>query len=149
MIRNNLEYISLFIITNKLLIDKGEVNYKDGGEFMSCIIKTCIGNFQLSTLLKEVKNDIFSLLNDSVKQLKLYGSYARGDYNNDSDIDIFLVYDETNLKNIDDLISEISVEYQLKYGIMVNIHDMSISYYNKYKDISPLIKNIEREGVEI
>lgn len=98
MIRNNFEYISLFIITNKLLIDKGEVNYKDGGEFMSCIIKTCIGDFELRTLLQEVKKDIFSLLNNSVEQLKLYGSYARGDYNSDSDIDIFLVYNEVNLK---------------------------------------------------
>ena len=70
-------------------------------------------------------------------------------YCNDSDINIFLVYDETRIKNIDDLISEISVEYQLKYGIMINIYDMSISYYNKYKNISPLIKNVEREGVEI
>lgn len=41
------------------------------------------------------------------------------------------------------------MEYQLKYGIMINIYDMSISYYNKYKNISPLIKNVEREGVEI
>lgn len=116
---------------------------------MSCIIKTCIGDFELRTLLQEVKKDIFLLLNNSVDQLKLYGSYARGNYNNDSDIDIFLVYNEVNLKNIDDLISEISVKYQLKYGIMVNIYDMSISYYNKYKNISPLIKNIEREGIKI
>lgn len=116
---------------------------------MSCVIKTCLGNFELAMLLNEVKRDIILLLKDSVKQLKLYGSYARGDHSNDSDIDIFLVYDETRIKNIDDLISEISVEYQLKYGIMINIYDMSISYYNKYKNISPLIKNVEREGVEI
>lgn len=116
---------------------------------MNCIVKTCMGDYELSNLLEEVKNDILLLLKDSIKQLKLFGSYARGDYNNDSDIDIFLVYDETNLKNIDDLISELSVGYQLNYGIMINIYDMSISYYNKYKNISPLIKNIEREGVPL
>lgn len=69
------------------------------GEFMNCIVKTCMGNCELLTLLQEVKKDILSLLNDSVKQLKLYGSYARGDYNNDSDIDVFLVYDEVGVKN--------------------------------------------------
>jgi predicted nucleotidyltransferase len=116
---------------------------------MDCIVRTCIGNYKLSNLLKEVKKDIFSLFNDSIKQLKLYGSYARCDYNNDSDIDIFLIYDETRIENISDLISEISVEYQLKYGIMINIYDVSITYYEKYKNISHLIKNIEREGVEI
>ena len=86
---------------------------------MSCIVKTCIGNCELSSLLQEIKKDIF------------------------------LLYDETSVKNIDDLISEISVKYQLKYGIMINIYDMSISYDNKYKNISPLIKNIEREVVAI
>lgn len=114
---------------------------------MNCVVKTCIGDYELLSLLEEVKKDIFFTLKDSIKQLKLFGSYARGDYNNDSDIDIFLLYDETNLKNIDDLISEISVEFQLKYGIMINIYDMCISYYNKHKNISLLIKNIEREGI--
>jgi predicted nucleotidyltransferase len=113
------------------------------------IVETCIGNIELSILLQKVKKDVYSLLKNSVKQLTLYGSYARGDYSNDSDIDIYLLYDETTITNIDDLISEISVDYQLKYGIMINIYDMSISYYNKYKNISPLIKNIEREGVNI
>jgi predicted nucleotidyltransferase len=116
---------------------------------MNRIVKTCIGDYELFTLLEEVKKDIFSMLKESIKQLKLFGSYARGDYNDDSDIDIFLVYENTNLTNIDDLMAKISVKFQLKYGIMINIHDMSISYYNKYKNISPLIKNIEREGVEI
>lgn len=116
---------------------------------MGYIVKTCIGSYELSNLLEEVKEDIYLLLKDSVKQLKLYGSYARGDYSKDSDIDIYLLYDEAKVENIDDLISEISVEYQLKYGIMINIYDMSISYYNKYRNISPFIKNIEREGIII
>lgn len=34
---------------------------------MSCVIKTCIGNFELSMLLSEVKKDIILLLKDSVK----------------------------------------------------------------------------------
>lgn len=114
---------------------------------MSYIVKTDIGDYELSVLLQEIKKDISLALKDSVKQLKLYGSYARGDYEEDSDIDIYLLYSETNMKNIDDLISEISVEYQLKYGIMVSIYDISVTYYNKYKNISPLIKNIEKEGV--
>lgn len=114
---------------------------------MNCIVKTCIGDCELFSLLQEVKKDIFSILKDSIKQLKLFGSYARGDYDGESDIDVFLVYENSNLKNIDDLISEISIEFQLKYGIMINIYDMSISYYNKHKNVLPLIKNIEREGV--
>lgn len=114
-----------------------------------CIVETCTGNFKLLDLLQEVKQDILSLLKDSVIQLKLYGFYVRGDYSSDSDIDVFLLYDETSLKNVDDLISEISVKYQLKYEIMVNIYNISSGYYNKYKDILPLIRNIEQEGVII
>lgn len=116
---------------------------------MNYIVKTCIGDYQLSNLLGEVKKDILLALKDSVTQLRLYGSYARGDYSEDSDIDILLVYDGENVKDIDDLISEISVEYQLKYGVMISMVDMTCDYYNRYKNISPLLKNIEREGVTI
>lgn len=89
------------------------------------------------------------MLGDSVKELKLYGSYARHDYNTDSNVNIFLLYDETVVKDIDDLVSEISVEYQIKFGIMININYMNITYYNKYKNILPLIKSIEKEGIVI
>lgn len=42
---------------------------------MSCIIKTGIGDFELKTLLQEVKKDIFSLLNNSIdrKRKKING----------------------------------------------------------------------------
>lgn len=78
-----------------------------------------------------------------------HSSFASTPEVRDSDIDIYLLYDEAKIDNIDDLISEISVEYQLKYGIMINIYDMSVSYYNKYKNISPFNKNIEKEGIVI
>lgn len=95
---------------------------------MNYIVETCIGNYKLSNLIQELKNDILSLLKENVKELKLYGSYARGDYSSDSDIDICLLYDGISVENIDDL---------------------SISYLNKYISISPLIKNIEKEGIVI
>lgn len=116
---------------------------------MDYMVKTCIGDIKLSNLLKEIKKDIKLSFKNNVKELKLFGSYARGNYSNDSDIDIYMLYDESTTEDIDDKISEISVEYQIKYGIMINIYDMSINYYNKFKNISPLIKNIEKEGVNI
>ena len=42
-------------------------------------------------ILCEFRNKTKSIMGDSLKQMILYGSYARGDYNEKSDIDIMFI----------------------------------------------------------
>lgn len=46
---------------------------------------------ELSTILKEFERDMRNIFKDDFRMVRLYGSYARGDYNQNSDIDVMVL----------------------------------------------------------
>ena len=48
-------------------------------------------NGKVKRILTEVKKYLIESFGDKIRQVILYGSYARGDYNRDSDIDVLIV----------------------------------------------------------
>lgn len=55
------------------------------------------------------------LLESDLYAIILYGSYARGDYNNNSDIDIMILIDlpETEIKKIENDIDDVVFEMEI------------------------------------
>ena len=80
---------------------------------------------------------------DRIKKIILFGSYARGDYDEESDIDILIVGD-IELDDIIDLIFEILI----KYGILINAVVESTSEFEKWKDTS-FHQNVLNEGISL
>ena len=54
------------------------------------------GNMQ--NLIKQYVNEIKQIYGTHLRQIILYGSYARGDYRPDSDIDIKILLDLSDLE---------------------------------------------------
>ena len=102
-------------------------------------------------------------------ELILYGSKARGDYNEDSDIDLLIVInDNYNIdrdisfeelrklyflavdKKIENEILSIVVDIELKYDIFIDWQIKNKSYIQTgLAQVVPLYRNIKREGVEL
>lgn len=86
----------------------------------------------INKIICEFITGVNDILGDRVKKIILYGSYARGDFNKSSDIDIMILTDLT-----DDEIGE----YRDK--ILDYVYD--IEWNNNFDiDLSPLIKNIDK-----
>lgn len=86
-----------------------------------------------------------------LKKVVLVGSYARGDYKDYSDVDIFLVLDvlEKKLFSYERKIWEITDEYLEKnegFPYLCPIAD-ALSNYRYWKKVMPLYRNIDKEGV--
>ena len=79
----------------------------------------------------------------------LFGSYARGDYHDGSDIDYFAVVDEDELtiKNTLDALYDTTYDLNLSYNVVISPLVSSKSEYEQDKTIDPLYKNIAQEGV--
>lgn len=45
----------------------------------------------LDLILKELIEGVFPIFSDKLKRVILFGSYARGDYDEESDIDVMLM----------------------------------------------------------
>lgn len=86
----------------------------------------------ISNIIDKFVQGVNEILQNRVKKIILYGSYARGDYNNSSDIDIMILTDLT-----DDEI----VEYRQK----IWDYAYDIEWDNNFEiDLSPLVKNIDK-----
>lgn len=79
---------------------------------------------------------------DKIEQIILFGSYARGEAAEESDIDVLIVGDIT----LDELI-DISFPLLLKYGVYISPHVITarhLSYLEK--EGYGFIKNVKKEG---
>ena len=81
---------------------------------------------------------------DYIKQIILFGSVARGDDTEFSDIDILIVSD--NAKEIEDEIMGIAFDIVLDKQEVISPHIASESNLNKIRDFS-FMKNIAGDGI--
>ena len=93
-------------------------------------------------------NDVFG---DRVKKIILYGSYARGDFNTSSDIDIMILTDLTD----DEIVkyrSEIcgcayNIEFDNNFDIRLSPLVKNIDKFNYWLEALPFYMNVQKEGV--
>ena len=77
----------------------------------------------LEKLKSEVEKAAKELLGDKLSKVILYGSYVRGDYDEESDIDFALMSDltESEIPSYNDPIGEIISRLSIKYGTLVTV----------------------------
>lgn len=99
--------------------------------------------------IQEFVKAIQKLLGIRLKKVILYGSYARGDYNKQSDVDIMILTDLSfeEIENYRDKISDIAYDIELKTGIILSPVIKIIEKYNSKVNYIPFYKNVEKEGV--
>lgn len=86
---------------------------------------------------------------EKLKQVILYGSYARGDYDNESDIDIVGIVDcpREELSGYMRSVVKTASDLDLEYGVMVSPSAIPYKDFMTYKDDLPYYRNIHNEGV--
>lgn len=81
----------------------------------------------------------------------LYGSYARGDYNNNSDVDIMILVDlpEAEIKKIENDIYDVAFEIEINTGINISPVIKNRAQFEYWVDTLPYYRNVRDEGVII
>jgi len=92
-----------------------------------------------------------AIVGDKLHKIILYGSYARGDNNEYSDLDIMVLadYDESEGRVFQDAIYKMASRASLEHNITVSIYLNNNSLFNSRLHISPFYRNVLSEGVEI
>lgn len=104
---------------------------------------------QMKKILSELAELLCQVYGKRLKAVILYGSMARGTHTNDSDVDIMILVDGNNeeLREYDEVLSDVSADISLKYLKVFSIIDISYQEYLKWKQILPFYRNVSKEGV--
>ena len=84
-----------------------------------------------------------------IEKCYLYGSYARGDYHSESDVDILLTVkmstEEIESYGMD--VAKISSDLSLEHDVMVSIAVKPAEQFERYREILPYYQNVVNEGI--
>ena len=91
------------------------------------------------------------LLESDLYAIILYGSYARGDYNNNSDVDIMILVDlpETEIKKIENDVYDVAFEMEINTGINISPVIKNRAQCEYWVETLPYYRNVRDEGVTI
>ena len=89
------------------------------------------------------------ILGKRLKKIILYGSYARGDYNKSSDIDILVLtdYDSKEFYSVLKMLSNMTYNIELDNNVILIPLINNITNYNKGVNKIPFFHNIQKEGI--
>ena len=101
---------------------------------------------QLRMVSEEVKQALTKLYGDRLDRVVLYGSYARGDFHAESDVDFLVVLRDEVVKSGAEIwtMSEKIGDLCLKYGVHVSAFPTSLNKYSQSQLF--LYQNVRREG---
>lgn len=99
----------------------------------------------LQRFVKEVKG----VFGESLTKIILYGSYARGDYRDNSDIDLMILTElpDHDIRKIENRIYDIAYDYELSDKVQISVNIRNEQHFNYWLGALPYYDNIEKEGI--
>ena len=103
---------------------------------------------KVKTILAEIKKRLKEIYGNKLKDVILYGSFARGDFVEGSDIDIVILLEDMRDHIIErETYFDAIWELGLKYDTVISIVPIKEEEYKTRK--MPLILNVKREGIPV
>lgn len=107
--------------------------------------------FVLQTVLSVTYKRLQKIFGNHLEKVLLYGSYARGDYDSESDIDIMVLVNMTKeeLCTYRREISDLSSDIDLEYNVFLSITLQDTETFEHYKTTLSFYKNVLIDGISI
>lgn len=103
----------------------------------------------IEPIVREFKAALQTMYGDRLRDVILYGSYARGDYDEESDIDLMMILNDDKVDTYAEIrrVSGLEANLLLTYGFVISPLPTS---YTRYKTSSmPIYQEVRREGVPL
>ena len=106
---------------------------------------------KLNKILKKVTQEVRVLLGDKLRSIILYGSYARGDADAESDIDIMVLTDAdgTELKTLEEAVWSLAWDIGMDNNIVITAFVNNKDLFESRLHLSAYYRNVLNEGVKL
>lgn len=100
-------------------------------------------------LLDEYIEEIKKIYGSHLRKIILYGSYARGDFKQDSDVDIMILLDmsDLDLKAYSRTLSYMTYDFNMDNNLDIKPIAKNQNHFEKWVDNYPFYANVQKEGV--
>ena len=105
----------------------------------------------IQNILLLFAQNVRKLIGKNLSKILVYGSYARGDYNENSDIDIMILTSlpENKIEPIEDAMYDIAFDFMMEYEIQISVIVKNEEHFKYWLGALLFYDNVEREGIEI
>lgn len=103
----------------------------------------------MQNLIEQYVEAVKKIYGSHVRQIILYGSYARGDFRPDSDVDIMILVDmsDMELKTYGQQLSYMTYDFNMDNDLDIKPIAKSETHFKKWVENYPFYSNIHKEGV--
>lgn len=101
-------------------------------------------------IMNEIVAEMQTLFGSTLRQVILFGSYARGEQDEYSDMDIMVLVDidDNALKQYNSRIAKLMTDISIRYGVLPSIIDKNYQHFQKWVPYLPFYRNVKAEGIE-
>ena len=95
--------------------------------------------------------ELKKILGDNLSKVIVYGSYARGDYRDNSDVDIMILVkmSDDEIRQVKNEIYDLAFDFELDTGKDISPIIKNEGHYENWVDTLPFYRNVRDEGVVI
>lgn len=106
---------------------------------------------ELNQITSELVQRYRQLFGEALREVVLYGSYARGDYDSESDVDVVGIVDHSReeLAQSYRKLGELASDLSLEHGLTVSPTVVPLTDFTKYREALPYYRHIQEEGVRL
>lgn len=105
----------------------------------------------IDSAVKDLADGARTIYGEILKEVILFGSCARGDYESDSDVDVMILLDipkedvDIETERIHPLIHDLDIKYE--YDLLFAPIIQSANEFDYWLDVMPFYQNVRNEGI--
>ena len=105
----------------------------------------------VQNILQIFSQGVKNVMGTNLRKIIVYGSYARGDYNENSDIDIMVLtsLSDDKIEPVEDMLYDMAFDILMDYGIQISVIVKNEEHFRYWLGALSFYDNVEPEGVEL
>ena len=107
--------------------------------------------FDIHIIIYKFSQEVKRMLGEKLTKVIVYGSYARGDYRDNSDVDIMILVklSDEEIRAIKNDIYDLAFDVEMSTGIEISPVIKNEEQYEYWVDTLPFYRNVRDEGVVV
>ncbi len=103
----------------------------------------------IKNILDEIIESMKKIYGEKLKEVLLYGSYAKGLEDEESDIDIMVLLslDDNEIESYNKKLNESITDISYNSMKVISLIDLSYDKFNNWVNVVPFYKNVLNEGI--